>query len=151
MAIELIAEPSFGTAGSFAPRADQKTHRSMFACTGGTKQNGWTDGHTARQGILSADGRMRLKYEEFRGEDKQPNKVRFNGMELTEFAVPVEDAIRFEQHAAGISQDKVNTYNRTPAETPANEQQLGHRVLENANTPMSLPALAATALQQTPQ
>lgn len=137
-AIEVIDEPGFGSGGSFAPKADQKRFRSMFACVDGKKAPGWMDEHSARSGVVSQDGRRRLRYEEFTGENKQRNQFTVNGMTVKEMVVPVEAALEFEQHAAGISKDRVDAYNQIPEALPPSANNVGIRVLESANISVPL-------------
>lgn len=127
--------------GTFTPRANQKTHRSVFVCVGGKKEYGWWDEHEVRGGITTKDGRHRLNFEEYKDPKTQkPHITTFNGMELKEFIVPVEATLAKEQYDAGLSEGACALFLRK-TETPSSPNQVGVKVLEStqSNTVVTIP------------
>lgn len=141
MGFEILSEPSCGPVGTFVPRANQQTHRSIFVCVEGNKKSGWIDQYTAQQGIVSQDGRACLKYEEWVGDDKKRNLIKHSDMTIKEMIVPIEEAKKFEAHAGRISQERVDTYSKISAELPATDTQVGRRTLEASNLTVPIASL----------
>jgi len=120
--------------GTFTPRANQDTHRSVFVCVGGKKEKGWWDEHEARGGITTKDGRHRISFEEYKDPKTQkPHVTTFNGMELKEFIVPVEAALAKEKYDAQLSNGECALFLRK-TETPHSPTQVGVKVLESTQS-----------------
>lgn len=138
-AFEIIAEPSFGPVGTFAPQADQAKFRSCFAIVDGPSQPGWETKNSMQQGIPTQDGRRKLTFDEFK-RDGKVNDIMHKGMRLREFVTPVEQARAKEQYDAGISNEVVANYMK-PSEKPASDQAIGRSSSGSAqNIEVTIPA-----------
>lgn len=111
MALEIISEPTGAPTGSFTPRADQKKYRSAWGLVSSTNgDGGFTSAHTLQNGITTGDGRRKLPFREFRGEDKQPHEVKFNGKTLREFYCDKADAEAKDLYDGLISNERMAGY-----------------------------------------
>ena len=93
--------------GRFEPHSDQKEFRSCFAVVAGDNHGGWFDAHTVQDGLMTCDGRARLRFEEFKGKTGKCHDVKFNGMTLREFIVPKEMVDQKNAYEAELSNRRV--------------------------------------------
>lgn len=101
MAFEIIESPqSVSPKGSFQTKSDQTKFRSAF----------FPEGTGPEASVMSQDGRVRLGFTEFVSETgKNRNIVSVPQMtgKMKEYIVPIEDARKFDQHAAALSLGRV--------------------------------------------
>lgn len=120
------------SAGEFTPKADQTKFASIWARVDGEGQ-GFFTGHHVQQGILSADGRAKLRAEEFRDENDKPHEIKHNKAVLREYIVPVEDVKQWNmyEHQQGLEKErrhqqsreaKMRGYGLVPQETDFQEE-----------------------------
>jgi len=142
-AFEIIEENAgMAPMGSFTPRADQSKFRSVFACVGGTRQNGWLDGNAVQGGITTQDGKARIRYTEYKSPEKTVNRFKHGSMDLQEFVAPIEDCVFKERHDASISIDKCAQYLTARSEKPdASNGGVGR---SNEGTIQDIPASQAS-------
>jgi len=121
---ELLEEAVFGPGGSFIPQAPQKQFRSAFACVEGEKKLGWEDEQSMIQGRTSQDGKAKLVYQQWKDDKGKVNEVKYQGMRLREFVVPVEDALKMDAYAAKLSAIECSKVT-APSSTPATPNSIG--------------------------
>lgn len=81
--------PQIHSAGEFAPHADQKKYRSIWGLVDG-EGTGFRTAHELQQGIFSADGKLRLRLDEFKDASGKPHEIKHRKATLREFIVPIE-------------------------------------------------------------
>ena len=100
---EFIEKPeAVSPKGSF----QRKSNPVQFACAFYNEDSG------PEVSVISSDGKARLNFTEYVGENKSRNIVRVNGIsqKMKEYVVPLDQSREFDRYAGAISEGKVISF-----------------------------------------